>query len=57
MLFRHANQFKVNQKKCMLGCSTVEYLVHVVSGHGVEIDPNKVSLVCSNGLYQGTSNR
>ena len=38
-----AHQFKVNHKKCSLSCLTVEYLGHVVSGRGVEMDPDKVS--------------
>ena len=39
------HQFKVNQKKCSLGCLTVEYMGHVVSAKGVEMDPKKVSIV------------
>lgn len=37
-------KFVANQKKCALGRQEVEYLGHVMSRHGVAVDPQKVSV-------------
>lgn len=38
------NQFVVNNK-CCFGKSQVEYLGHIISNQGVEVDPSKVKSV------------
>lgn len=39
------NSLVINPKKCVLGRREVEYLGHIVSGKGVQMDPAKVSSV------------
>ncbi|GKB40628.1 retrotransposon-related protein [Tanacetum coccineum] len=39
-------QFYVKKSKCVFGAATLEYLGHIISRHGVEMDPKKVSAVC-----------
>ncbi|GKD35378.1 retrotransposon-related protein [Tanacetum coccineum] len=34
--------FYVKKAKCVFGATTLEYLGHIISGHGVEVDPKKV---------------
>ncbi|GJZ37110.1 ty3-gypsy retrotransposon protein [Tanacetum coccineum] len=38
-------QFYVKLAKYVFGATTLEYLGHIISGHGVEVDPKKVSAV------------
>lgn len=38
-------RFVVNKKKCSFGKTQVKYLGHVISKHGVSIDPHKVTSV------------
>ncbi|GJU22598.1 ty3-gypsy retrotransposon protein [Tanacetum coccineum] len=38
-------QFYVKKSKCVFGAATLEYLGHIISRHGVEMDPKKVSAV------------
>lgn len=35
----------VNANKCLFGQHIIEYLGHLVSGDGVQMDPNKISSV------------
>lgn len=37
------NQLVINRKKCMIARDKLEYLGHVISKKGVEIDPKKIS--------------
>lgn len=53
----HDHSLVINPKKCLLGRQEVEYFGHVVSGHGVHMDPAKISAViqwptpkCARGL-------
>ncbi|GJS33672.1 ty3-gypsy retrotransposon protein [Tanacetum coccineum] len=39
------HQFFVKRSKCAFGVTTLEYLGHIISGHGVEVDPKKVVAV------------
>ncbi|GJR96491.1 ty3-gypsy retrotransposon protein [Tanacetum coccineum] len=38
-----AHQFYVKRSKCAFGASTLEYLGHIISGVGVEVDPKKIA--------------
>ncbi|GKB01738.1 ty3-gypsy retrotransposon protein [Tanacetum coccineum] len=38
-----AHQFYVKLSKCAFGASTLEYLGHIISGVGVEVDPKKIA--------------
>ncbi|GJX05300.1 ty3-gypsy retrotransposon protein [Tanacetum coccineum] len=40
-----AHQFYVKRSKCAFGASTLEYLGHIISGVGVEVDPKKIAAV------------
>ncbi|GKA38844.1 ty3-gypsy retrotransposon protein, partial [Tanacetum coccineum] len=40
------HQFYVKRSKCVFGAATLEYLGHIISGNGVEMDPKKVKAVC-----------
>lgn len=40
-----AHSLVVNPKKCMMGESQVDYLGHIMSNGGVQMDPSKVSAV------------
>ena len=40
-----AHKFYVKRSKCVFGAATVEYLGHIISGRGVEMDPKKVAAV------------
>ena len=44
MLFRSAN-LRMKPSKCFIGYNKVEYLGHLVSGNGVEVDPEKIRAV------------
>ncbi|GKA36214.1 retrovirus-related pol polyprotein from transposon 17.6 [Tanacetum coccineum] len=37
------HQFYVKRSKCVFGAATLEYLGHIISKHGVEMDPKKIS--------------
>ncbi|GJR99717.1 ty3-gypsy retrotransposon protein [Tanacetum coccineum] len=39
------NHFYVKESKCVFGATTLEYLGHIISVHGVEMDPKKISAV------------
>ncbi|GJW67411.1 ty3-gypsy retrotransposon protein [Tanacetum coccineum] len=39
------HKFFVKQSKCVFGAATLEYLGHIILGHGVEMDPKKVAAV------------
>nr|GEU86582.1 reverse transcriptase [Tanacetum cinerariifolium] len=39
------NTFYVNQSKCVFGATTVEYLGHIISGRGVEMDHKKITAI------------
>lgn len=39
------NQFVGNLKKCSFGCRYVEYLGHIISEGGVQMDPSKVTAI------------
>ncbi|GKD50365.1 ty3-gypsy retrotransposon protein, partial [Tanacetum coccineum] len=39
------HQFYVKRSKCVFGAATLEYLGHVISGRGVEMDPKKITAV------------
>lgn len=41
----HTHSLIINPKKCVLGTTAVEYLGHIVSPKGVQMDPAKVSAV------------
>lgn len=38
-------QFYVKRSKCVFGAASLEYLGHIISGQGVEMDPKKVEAV------------
>ncbi|GJZ05087.1 retrotransposon-related protein [Tanacetum coccineum] len=38
-------QFYVKRSKCVFGAATFEYLGHIISEHGVEMDPKKILVV------------
>ncbi|GJS49281.1 ty3-gypsy retrotransposon protein [Tanacetum coccineum] len=39
------HQFYVKRSKCVFGATTLEYLGHIISGRGVEMDPKKVAAI------------
>ncbi|GKE50646.1 hypothetical protein Tco_1481904 [Tanacetum coccineum] len=39
------HQFYVKRSKCVFGAATLEYLGHIIMGHGIEMDPKKVAAV------------
>ena len=39
------HQFYANYKKCEFGKQEVQYLGHIISGQGVQMDPQKVSVI------------
>ncbi|GJY00541.1 ty3-gypsy retrotransposon protein [Tanacetum coccineum] len=39
------HQFYIKQSKCVFGEATLEYLGHIISGCGVEMNPNKVAVI------------
>ncbi|GJX15841.1 ty3-gypsy retrotransposon protein [Tanacetum coccineum] len=39
------HKFYVKKMKCVFGAATLEYLGHIISNRGVEVDPKKVSAV------------
>ena len=41
----HENQFYVKRSKCVFGAPTLEYLGHIISGRGVEVDSKKVAAI------------
>ncbi|KAH1034725.1 hypothetical protein GYH30_054917 [Glycine max] len=40
-----SNCFIANQSKCKFGCLQVDYLGHIISGAGVEVDPQKIRCI------------
>jgi hypothetical protein len=40
-----AENVTLNKKKCSFSCSSVKYLGHVVSGEGIQPDPDKVNAI------------
>ncbi|GKA02096.1 ty3-gypsy retrotransposon protein [Tanacetum coccineum] len=40
-----AHQFYVKRSKCAFGATTLEYLGHIITGVGVEVDPKKIAAV------------
>ncbi|GJS61505.1 ty3-gypsy retrotransposon protein [Tanacetum coccineum] len=42
---RDDHKFYVKKTKCVFGATTLEYLGHIISNRGVEVDPKKVSAV------------
>ncbi|GKF61218.1 hypothetical protein Tco_0181272, partial [Tanacetum coccineum] len=44
-IFAQEHQFNVKKTKCVFGAETLEYLGHMISGGGVEMDPKKVIAV------------
>ncbi|KAJ9542329.1 hypothetical protein OSB04_028835 [Centaurea solstitialis] len=38
-------QFYVKRSKCVFGATSLEYLGHIISGQGVEMDPKKVEAI------------
>ena len=39
------NELYANRKKCSFAKSKVEYLMHIISEQGVEVDPKKIKSV------------
>ncbi|GJZ21779.1 ty3-gypsy retrotransposon protein [Tanacetum coccineum] len=39
------NKLYVKQSKCVFGVTTLEYLGHIISGRGVEMDPKKIAAI------------
>nr|GEV86552.1 hypothetical protein [Tanacetum cinerariifolium] len=44
-LRKFEHQFYVKRSKCVFGAATLEYLGHVISSRGVEMDPKKITAV------------
>ncbi|GJW61412.1 ty3-gypsy retrotransposon protein [Tanacetum coccineum] len=44
-LRKFEHQFYVKRPKCVFEAATLEYLGHIISGHGVEMDPKKIIAV------------
>lgn len=41
----HQHQLSIKRSKCALGVSSIAYLGHIISAHGVAMDPDKVRAV------------
>jgi hypothetical protein len=46
---------KLNASKCPLGINRITYLGHIISKHGIEVDPDKVQAVRDFFVPQNTS--
>lgn len=40
-----AHRLFAKLSKCEFGCTTIDYLGHVISGEGVTVDPNKIQVI------------
>ena len=48
------NQLFANMSKCVFGCQEVEYLGHLISGHGVGVYPKKTEVKALRGFLRLT---
>lgn len=47
LLILQQHQFFIKMSKCSFGKESVEYLGHIISGKGVEVDPDKINAMQS----------
>lgn len=48
------NCFVANRQKCNFGLTSIDYLGHVISSHGIQMDPSKVHAVLKWPIPQTT---